>query len=696
MKVAKYTKMNMAVALGGVLAITSLSACNKNVTGSNVEPAEAAPLAAVADVVDDGTQDRVAQLSLAEGNVSILPVDADDWQEASVNEPVLEGYQVYADDDSRGELLIGEGKYARFADGAAFTVSRLDPEYAQFELGSGTCELAFDQWTNGDYYELSAPGGALVPRQAGSYRVDVLPNGGTRVIVLRGSAEITTPNGTFLANEGDVIDLGDQPAQVNVVSGAAGGYNDAFYDWSGQRDVYYRDIYSHPVPEPVRVFEGRNDIYGVLALAAFGAWQALDDHNDRYCWVPNDARDAGWSPYQNGHWGYGSTIGWTWVSDDQWGWAPYHYGRWDHTDRWGWAWSPYYDQQIVGVSGWRQRYRWHPAEVYFCQPPNSRDFAWVPLAPGEPYVPYTAAFVSSPNARVVDFRPRYLRERRGIYVVTPDELERRQRPHRADREFVSRIERIGPDHIQAARLPKAQRIVAQENVARVRPAKADIDRAVVVTKRSLERPVKPATQRQLARNNRQIRRANDKTLTVRREAVTAANAPKPIDRGKGHRAGERAAADKPDARAPVPTAQSPARVEKPQNDRAQRRAERQQAAPTPIGKPQATQADRQQRRAERQKNAKQPKPAARVAAPKGDRVKPQKPARVERAPKVRATPTTRVQSQRRPRAGREASPKQAAPQRTRAPKASVSQRAPKNRVTVSKPEQNKQMRNRPH
>src|SRR6185369_13079879 len=129
------------------------------------------------------------------------------------------------------------------------------------------------------------PGGALVPQRAGSYRVDVLPDGRSRVIVTRGTAQVTTPSGTFIANEGDVIDLGYEQAQVNVVSGGASGYRDTFYDWSAGRDTYYQTLYGYDVPQPVRTFDGRNDIIGVAALAAFGLWQALDDHNDRYVWV---------------------------------------------------------------------------------------------------------------------------------------------------------------------------------------------------------------------------------------------------------------------------------------------------------------------------------------------------------------------------------------------------------------------------
>jgi hypothetical protein len=613
-----------AVALAFALAAT-VSCRGGGDAGTAQVGSQATPLAGavVADVVEDGTQDRVAQVSLVEGNVSMLPVDADDWETVAVNEPVFEGYQVYADDDARGELLVGDGKYARFADGAALTVSRLDPNWAQFELGSGTCELALDRWSDGDYYEISAPGGALVPQRAGSYRVDVTPDGRTRVIVLRGAAEITTPDGTFVANEGDVVDLGHEQAHVNVVSGGAAGYQDAFYDWSGRRDVYYRDLNAYDVPQPVRVFEGRNDIYGIIGLAAFGIWQALD--NDRYCWVPYDARRTGWTPYQNGYWDYSPVVGWTWISNESWGWAPYHYGRWDYTDRYGWAWAPYYEAQTVGVVSWREQYRWYPAQVYFYQPPQTNVYAWVPLAPGEPYLPYTSTLVVR-DERAADFRPRFLRENRAVYVVTPEELELRERPRRADRALVARMERIAPEQIQVAKLPKPQRIVAQRQIARVRPNRDLIDRPVVVTDKSLQRPVKPATQRALAREQRQIQKADRKQLAVDRQPLSPQNAPKPIVRGK---AGERAPVV-----ASTGQGQAPSVAQDRQSARQQRQLERQQqrqeqaagraaARPQQAGRQQQRQAappkqrpqvDRQQQRPERQQQKAQRQPQQRPQA----------------------------------------------------------------------------------
>src|SRR5262245_30855152 len=149
-------RWNMALGLAGVLALAGLgSSCKSSNSTTSTGSNSAVPTQAVADVVEDGSQDRVARVADIEGQVSLLPVDADDWETADVNEPVLEGYKVYAADNSRGELMLGDGKYARFGDGATFTVARLDPAYAQVELERGSFAYTLDRWTDNDYYEIS-------------------------------------------------------------------------------------------------------------------------------------------------------------------------------------------------------------------------------------------------------------------------------------------------------------------------------------------------------------------------------------------------------------------------------------------------------------------------------------------------------------------------------------------------------------
>jgi hypothetical protein len=542
-----------------VIALLSqgLSTACRSSSPDEAAPPKAAEQAATQPASDsEGAPDRVAQLSFVDGAISMLPVGADDWEKAGANEPVLEGYELYADDGASGELVLGDGRYARFGDGAAVAVTRLDPDWAQLGVRSGTVTLTTTDVGPQEHFEIDAPGGAVVPTAGGSYRVDVDENGDAWLTVERGTVEVTTPNGTFTAQAGDVVNLShDNSTAASVVTTGGSRQSDDWDNWNAERDRYYDDLHGRSAPEPVRALFGRNDIFGLAALVAFGVWRATS--HDRYVWQPDAARRADWSPYEDGRWAYEPAVGWTWIPEEPWGWAPYHYGRWDHSDEYGWAWVP---EDGVAERAVAARYRWRPALVYVWQP-RQGTYAWVPLAPGEPYVAYTVpAYESLPQQVTVAFQPRYVVERRGILFVTGDGLERRVRPRLARREEVESWGVHDASALAHAGIPKPGRIVSAEKRARVRPRDAVLARSVVVDSRSLEgRQARAA--KDLRRAERPVRTAERKAVAVeRRQAVAEAVAPPRLERRGGKMHGERKAAraaaaqhetDQPRAAAPV-------------------------------------------------------------------------------------------------------------------------------------------------
>jgi hypothetical protein len=82
-------------------------------------------------------------------------------------------------------------------------------------------------------------------------------------------------------------------------------------------------------------------------------------------------------PYQSGYWYTDYPYGPTWVSSEPWGYAPYHYGRWAFVgDRWYWVpdrtnVEPVYSPALVA---------WVPFD--------QNQIGWVPLGPGDVYVPH--------------------------------------------------------------------------------------------------------------------------------------------------------------------------------------------------------------------------------------------------------------------------------------------------------------------
>jgi len=125
----------------------------------------------------------------------------------------------------------------------------------------------------------------------------------------------------------------------------------------------------------------------VRDLDYYGDWTDVDGYG--HCWSPRV--DADWAPYRYGYWDVDRVYGPTWVSHEPWGWAPYHYGRWTFVNQ-RWFWVPV---EVV------RRPVYCPATVAFIPLTQTNQIAWVPLAPGEAYVP---RYYDS------DFRPRYFRE----------------------------------------------------------------------------------------------------------------------------------------------------------------------------------------------------------------------------------------------------------------------------------------------
>ncbi len=497
-----------------ILAATCLStACgttNDTTTATNSVPPSNSNAATPIAVVDDPSA-RVAQISVANGIVSLRPSDVEEWTQADINQPVFEGSELFADNNSSGEVVLGDNRYVRFTDGADLEFTQLDAENVQLDVTDGTVTLDVDNLGPSERYELNTPGGAILASTGGEFRVDIDNNGDTWLTVHRGTAQVSTPNGSFDLAEGDRVNLSVvDPSAVEVVSYDRTTPPDAWDRWNNERRDYYTSFAVENEPAPVRELRGRRDIYGLGALSAAGQWRARDD--GRYVWHPKVQRD--WSPYQNGYWNYAPRVGWTWISRDSWGWAPYHYGRWDHDDRNGWYWSP--SDGVSNDDDARQggRHRWRPANVYTFQAKNSKRVMWVPLAYGEPEVAYSQAWRdNNVPQNQADFVPRHLRERRGIAYVSDDGFNRRERARRADRRDFDGLESY--DGVRPAMyvVPKPGRVVPEDRVARIRP-RADIrGRGVVVRSDELD---DHRAHRRSAREDRPIRKADSKRLEARR------------------------------------------------------------------------------------------------------------------------------------------------------------------------------------
>lgn len=314
--------------------------------------------AALADDVDPPA--RAARLSDVEGPVSLEPAGVAEWTAATLNRPLTGGDRLWADENARAEVDLGNAA-VRLGAHTGFAFFELDDTTAQMQLTGGVLIVRVRNLAANQVYEIDTPNLSVSLQQAGEYRLEV--NGGgdvTTVKVMDGTAQALGGSLWLAMGAGQSVTFSG--TTTLTYSSSRLGPADDLDVWSEARD---QDAPSAAPYLP-------SDLPGAADLEANGSWQQSPDYGE--VWIPTTVV-AGWVPYRFGRWLWVSPWGWTWVDDALWGYAPFHYGRWVHwRDTWCWVPGsrlarPVYAPALVGwLSG--------TAEV-----------GWFPLGPHEPYAP---------------------------------------------------------------------------------------------------------------------------------------------------------------------------------------------------------------------------------------------------------------------------------------------------------------------
>jgi TonB family protein len=326
---------------------------------------------------------RVARLNYVEGEVSFQPGGETYWAWATLNRPMTTGDSLWTGDRSRAEMHIGS-MAIRVGEQTSVSFLNLDDRTVQIQLNSGTIAVRVRNLYDDDVFEVDTPNLAFTLLRRGDYRITADPEGSFTTITLRdGQGQINGGGQAFLVDGGSQVqvsgtdyisyDIYDLPDRDN------------FDRWSYSREMREEHSPSARYVSP--------ELTGSEDLDRNGTWRT--DPNYGPVWVPaHVSRD--WAPYKEGHWAWVDPWGWTWVDDAPSGFVTSHYGRWAHVDDGygdgSWVWVPPHREANQDVYARRPVYS--PALVTFVGDSNSsRDFgngggvAWVPLAPGEVYVP---------------------------------------------------------------------------------------------------------------------------------------------------------------------------------------------------------------------------------------------------------------------------------------------------------------------
>ena len=358
----------------------------------------AATLAALPTIsrAQNDPPDRVARLNFIQGSVSYQVSGDADWVDADPNRPLTTGDNLWADENSRGEVHIGSTAI-RLSSETGISFLNLDDRTVQLELPQGTIEVHLRNDAAGQAFEIDTPNLAFTLTSAGEYLIETDPNGSSTVIIVReGEGEVT--------GGGESYDLG--PGRQYTFTGTdqltydaepSPGFDD-FEAWSQARDQAENNAVSAQYVS--------RDVDGYYDLDDNGDWENDADYGEM--WFPTGVA-AGWAPYCVGHWVWITPWGWTWVDGERWGFAPFHYGRWAFVrGRWGWVPGPmvvrpvYAPALVSFVGGGR------PGSAFsVALGPGFEGVAWFPLGPRDVFVPgYRASaryvqYINITNTRMV-------------------------------------------------------------------------------------------------------------------------------------------------------------------------------------------------------------------------------------------------------------------------------------------------------
>ena len=314
---------------------------------------------------------RVARLQFMSGSVSIQPQGTGDWVEGSLNRPLTNSDNIWADKDSKVELNVGTG-ILRINSESSLTLTNVSDNAVQVRLHQGALNLRVRKLYDGENYEVQTPNLTFTVQKPGEYRFDVDPSGDATVVsVWKGEGEAGGEGPPVRVHAHEQARFTDGSSLTHQISEV--GSPDSFDEWCDLRNRREDHSASSRYVSP--------DVIGSEDLDQNGTWSEVPPYGP--VWVPAVA--PGWAPYRYGHWAWIDPWGWTWVDDASWGFAPFHYGRWVYTGGyWGWSPGPYYVRPFYA-----------PALVAWFGGPSfgvgfgfGGGFGWCPLGFGEPFFPW--------------------------------------------------------------------------------------------------------------------------------------------------------------------------------------------------------------------------------------------------------------------------------------------------------------------
>lgn len=376
----------------------------------------------------------LADISYINGPTTIVRGDSGAQVAATTNGPVAPGDYI-ATGPGFAELQFDGSSMLRLANTTQVRLVSLAPGSREVQVASGTVELAVLSGQSGNT-QIDTPTVTVRSNQTGDYRISVLGNGETLVTVRRGSASVSSSNGTQNLTPGATLaSYGNSVSMQNAVA------FDSFDQFNSSRDRNAVTAYNaNPYLSP--------QLAGYSNLANYGQWQNVPGYG--YAWAPNNQSQSNYAPYQNGQWVWEPGYGYTWVDNSPYGYTTSHYGTWFNNPSYGgWLWQPPAAQYQNSSTSLASAFL--PAVVSFfltggngsgngfdltsllgmlASGASSNNYGnayigWIPLAPGEQYQPWygqnysypATTYLTAPNVSNIYNSYANARYYRGVTIV---------------------------------------------------------------------------------------------------------------------------------------------------------------------------------------------------------------------------------------------------------------------------------------
>ena len=150
------------------------------------------------------TDQGVGRISMIHGAVSTQRGDSGTWSAAVLNQPVVNGDKVSTGAGARAEVQLDYANILRLGSNAQANIARFTDKFIQIQVGQGLANYSVFGESEAEP-EIDTPNVAVHPaHKDGVFRIEVRPDGDSIVIVRKGDAEISTPQGIGQVKQGEM------------------------------------------------------------------------------------------------------------------------------------------------------------------------------------------------------------------------------------------------------------------------------------------------------------------------------------------------------------------------------------------------------------------------------------------------------------------------------------------------------------